>query len=400
MTWGLWAVALAGVVAGYAYVGYPALLWIVGAVSRPHGRMPSAPDATRDWPLVTITLPVYNEERVIASTLEAILALEYPTDRLHILVVSDASTDRTDEIVQGFADRGVQLIRLDHRSGKSAAENVARHHLRGEFVVNTDASVRLAPPALTHLIGAFDDPRVGIASGRDASIVSEEAGTNVGESEYVGYEMWIRDLETRLGGIVGASGCFYASRIPLHMEIVPEAQSRDFAAPLLARAQGFRAVSVADAVCYVPRTRSLRQEYRRKVRTMTRGLETLYFKREFLNPFAYGWFAWKLLSHKLMRWLVPWAAVVATIGLIGLAADHVWARWALGGGVGFLTAGALSWWWPDRVRIPTVISLPGYVFWGIVAGLHAWVRALRGDLDPTWEPTRRQDVGDAPVPKT
>src|SRR5437879_13251472 len=135
--------------------------------------------------------------------------------------------------------------------------------------------------------------------------------------------MGVRDLETGLrggggggGGIVGASGCLYAIRAGLHREFVPENLSRDFAAALIARRHGLRAVSVPEAVCFVPRGASLRQEYRRKVRTMARGLRTLWALRALLNPLRYGLFAWMLWSHKLCRWLVPWAALVA-LGAVG-----------------------------------------------------------------------------------
>ena len=384
MPWESVAIGIAISVTGFAYVGYPFTLWLIALTRR---RFVTPP--LDDWPSVTVTLPVHNEERVVAQTLDAILALDYPRDRLHVLVVSDASTDATDQIVRGYADRGVALIRLPDRAGKSAAENAAREHLRGDLVVNTDASVRLHPAALKRLVAAFDDPTVGIASGRDVSVAMAGDKVNVGESGYVGYEMWVRDLETRLGGIVGASGCFYASRIPLHMVIVPEALSRDFAAPLIAREQGYRSVSISDAVCYVPRTSSLRKEYRRKVRTMTRGLETLYFKRRLLNPLQYGSFAWKLICHKLVRWLVPWALVAGGFGLAGLATDAAWARAALIGLGMLAVTGVVGWWWPGRTAMPRAIGIPAYVFWGLTAAIHSWIKALRGDLNSIWEPTRR-----------
>jgi len=376
-------VVAAAAVVGYAYVGYPAVLVVARVLRR---REPGTRPAS--WPEITITVPAYNEEHSIGAALDRILAADYPPDRRHVLVVSDASTDGTEEIVRSYAARGVRLVRLQVRGGKTAAENEARHHLRGTLVVNTDASVRLHPQSLQALVAAFEDPTVGVASGRDVS-VARAGDANVGESGYVGYEMWVRDLETAVGGIVGASGCFYASRIPLHMEIVPAALSRDFAAPLVAREHGYRAVSVRDAVCFVPRASSLRREYHRKVRTMTRGLQTLYYKRHLMNPARYGRFAWMLISHKLVRWLVPWAAVVGMLGAILLALrvpGLAWAALATAGGVGAVAA--VAWAYPER-RLPRPLAVIGYVVWGLVAGLHAWIGALRGDLTPTWEPTRR-----------
>ena len=112
------------------------------------------------------------------------------------------------------------------QGGKTAAENAAQGHLKGEIVVNTDASVRIKPDALKPLLAVFRDPAIGVASGRDVSVARMDDTANVGESGYVGYEMWIRRLETQVDGIVGASGCFYAIRSDLHRTLVPEALSR------------------------------------------------------------------------------------------------------------------------------------------------------------------------------
>jgi hypothetical protein len=176
------------------------------------------------------------------------------------------------------------------------------------------------------------------------------------------------------------------------MHLVPEALSRDFAAALIAREHGFRTVSVADARCFVPRVASLRQEYRRKVRTITRGLETLFYKRHLLNPFRYGVFAWMLISHKVCRWLVPWAAVVALASIAALAVTDGWARWALGlaGLIGVL--GTMGWLVPEGRRLPRVLAVPAFVIASNLAVLHSWINALRGDLNPIWEPTRREPV--------
>jgi cellulose synthase/poly-beta-1,6-N-acetylglucosamine synthase-like glycosyltransferase len=374
----------------FAYVGYPLLLRLLPAGPPLGGGGPEDPGR---WPSVTIVLPAHNEERSIAATIESLLALDYPSERRQILVVSDASSDRTHEIVQGYGERGVELHVLPTRRGKTAAENESRMFIRGEIVVNTDASVRVDRDALKRLVAAFRDPTVGVASGRDVSVGSG-GDRGAGESGYVGYEMWVRDLETRTGGIVGASGCFFASRPDLHREIVPEALSRDFAAPLIAREHGYRSVSVPDAVCYVPRTTSLRREYRRKVRTMLRGLETLFYKRALLNPFRHGSFALKLWCHKLIRWLVPWAALLVLVGLVLLAVGLPQLRWpllTLGAAIGGFMA--VAWWWPPNTALPSVLAVPCYVLFGLLAGVHAWIKALSGDLNPVWEPTRRDAVG-------
>lgn len=373
----------------YTYVGYPLALVIWGALGRRRPRRP----AERALPFITVAIAVHNGVTEIGAALDAILAADYPPERRQVLVVSDASTDGTDAVVRGYANRGVELVRLPRRRGKTGAENAARAQIRGTIVVNTDAGVRIEPQALRRLVLALADPDVGVASGRDVS-VADPAATTSGERGYVGYEMWVRDLETRGGGIVGASGCLYGIRTSLHDRVVPENLSRDFSAALAARRNGFRAVSVPEAVCFVPRTGSLREEYRRKVRTIARGIATLAWERRALNPLRSPAFAWMVFSHKICRWLLPAAGVVGVLALLTLTVTTgsgiAWTALAVVGAVCLLAA--IGWRWPAGRPLPRWVAWPAYVVWGNVAVLHAVVRVLRGQTMAMWEPTRRAAV--------
>ncbi len=371
-------------VLGYAYVGYPLLLSVIA-----RKRWPNGAEAQWEWPNITITVPVYNEERNLAQVLDALLCQDYPAEKRRILVISDASTDRTDDIARSYADRGVELMRLSQRRGKTAAENAADAAASGEIIVNTDATVRLLPSSLPTLVRAFADPTVGVASGRDVSVGARGTERNRGESGYVGYEMWVRRLETRFHSIVGASGCFYATRRHLYDGAFPEGLSRDFASAMIARRQGYRAVSVEEALCEVPRTTSLRSEFQRKVRTMARGLRTLWYMHALMNPMRYGRFAISLVSHKLLRWLPSLLAPLAVVGVAMLARDHVLARWAL---AVLLLSGAGAMMvvrWPDRIRIPSFLTFPAFGVASFAAGFFAWMHALSGRASAVWEPTRR-----------
>lgn len=372
----------------YAYAGYPAILWVAARV---RGARP-APSLPVDWPNISITVPAYNEEGQIRGVIESLLRLDYPADRRQILVISDASTDGTDEIVREYADRGVELLRLPQRGGKGEAERAAAKVVSGEIVVNTDASIRIQPDSLKRLIAHFADPGVGLASGRDVSVSRVEQDVNVGESGYVGYEMGVRRLETELGGIVGASGCFYAIRIDLHRKPLPPALSRDFASALITRENGFRAVSADGATCLVPRTGSLHKEYRRKVRTIARGMQTLAHKRHLLNPFRHGLFAWMLFSHKVCRWLVPWAGLFALVGLFAASRDSRLAAMLSVVAITGILFAAIGWILADRKPLPRLLSLPAYLAAGNVAALHATLRAMKGAELGVWEPTRRDTV--------
>lgn len=372
----------------YAYAGYPLLLKLIAAL-RPERPAPPEP---AEWPMISITVPVYNEAAQVPGLIESLLALDYPADRRQILIVSDASTDGTDELVRTYADHGVELLRLPDRGGKTVAERAAAGHLRGGIVVNTDASIRIEPGALKRLVAAFGDPEVGVASGRDISVSAAHVDVNAGEGGYVSYEMGIRRLETRVSGIVGASGCFYAIRSHLHREPLPDWLSRDFASAMIARRAGYRAVSVDDAICFVPRAGSLKREYRRKVRTMTRGMETLHHLRALLNPFRYGIFAWMLFSHKVCRWLVPWGALAAAVGLALLAPSHAWAAALLGLAAIVTATGGLGWILQSRGPLPRWLAVPAYLIAGNVAALHSGIDAIRGDRNALWEPTRRETI--------
>lgn len=370
---------------GYAYAGYPLLL---RAAAR--GRSRGLPERDpAEWPLITIVIPAYNEAGSIGSTLENLLALPYPADRRQILVVSDASSDGTDDVVAGYASRGVELLRMPARGGKTTAELAAARHARGDVIVNLDATIRIEPDALTRLVRVFQDPAIGVASGRDVSVGDIAREGNRGESGYVGYEMTVRALETAVDGIVGASGCFFAIRRELAGAELPPHLSRDFASPLVAREHGFRSVSVHEAVCYVPRTRSLRAEFRRKVRTMARGIQTLFYKAHLMNPGRYGLFAWMLISHKLVRWLVFAAMPLLPVGLTILALDHAWARIALVVVAAGLVLGVTGMRWPEGRRVPALLAIPGFIVGSTLAALMAWRQALTGRGEAVWEPTRR-----------
>lgn len=370
-------------VAGYAYVGYPLILAIVAAI-RPR---PVAKSEDTDWPFVTITIPVYNAISSIRATLDRLLELEYPREKLQLLVISDASTDGTDDVVREYGDRGVELLTMDVRRGKTTAENAAVNVARGEIIVNVDATVQVPAGSLKPLVRVFDDVSIGVASSRDVSV--GEANAAVGaESSYVGYEMWVRDLETRTGSIVGASGCFYAIRRSIHERPLPGDLSWDFASVLVARKQGYRSVSVPTAVCIVPRTAQLRTEMKRKVRTMARGLKTLFYCRALMNPARYGWFAFMLVSHKLLRWLPYLLSPMALLALGALAVQSDLARGTLGLVLIAMAVGCFGILRP-KSTIFRPVAVAGFAVAAVSAGILAWRDAFGPAQMATWDPTPR-----------
>lgn len=370
--------------AGYAYVGYPLALRAAALLREPF----IVPPEPSEWPMVSITVPAYNAEASIRGVLQNILATDYPAERRQVIVVSDASSDRTDEIVRELEGEGVELVRLPVRRGKTAAEGAASRVARGSIIVNVDAGVRLLPHSLKTLVRAFGDPSIGVASGRDVT-AADDSTTRNAESRYVGYEMWLRGLETRLGGIVGASGCFFGFRRELVDLSLPDDLSRDFASALIARDHGFRSVSVSDAVCLVPQTRGLGAELERKARTMARGLETLCHFRRLMNPWRTGSFAFRLISHKLCRWLVSLSLPIGALAVLWWSAESESGRIVLAALLAGVATGIAAMRWPRGRRAPRPLVLAGYLLASNVAGVLAWWRFFNRQRTAVWQPTSR-----------
>lgn len=378
-------VLLPVVIAAYAFLIYPLIIWGWSRL-RPVDNFTTDPT---EWPELTVLIVAYNEERRIGDTIRAALAVDYPKGKMHVLVVSDASTDRTNSIVREFADDHVTLHRVEARQGKAHGENESVNFIKGEIVVSIDASIIIPKGSLKALVRAFNDPTVGLASGRDISVGDVAVEGTQAESSYVNLEMKLRANETRVHSIVGASGCFYGTRLQLHAKKLPDVISRDFAAASVARAAGFRAVSVDAATCLVPRTKSLGTELRRKSRTMARGLDTLFFLSEMMNPLKYGAYAFMLVSHKLVRWLLFPALLGWFVGPLLLWRTAPWTLLLLFGMTGGV---ALAWFtvkMPNEKRLPDFLAFPAYAFISIIAAWMAWRESISGHKVPIWEPTPR-----------
>ena len=230
----LFWLAVCGVV--YPYLGYPAVLWLIGKVTRrpqtgPAGRLPS----------ISMIIPVFNEAARIGRKVANTAALDYPADLMQILFVSDGSSDGTVDIIRGSDLPGLQIVELPGRGGKAAALNAGLAAARHELLVFTDASIELEPGALRQIVKPFADPEIGCVSGEDR--IAESGG----EAYYGRYELFLRRLESRVHSIVGASGSFYAQRRSICQPFT-EGMAPDFLSVLRTVEQGYRAVSEFSAV--------------------------------------------------------------------------------------------------------------------------------------------------------
>jgi poly-beta-1,6-N-acetyl-D-glucosamine synthase len=284
----------------YVFAGYPLVLIALRLVI--HRDVRRAP--TR--PFVSLLIPAYNEARVIGRKIGNSLALEYPPDRMEIVVVSDGSTDRTLDIARSID--GVRVLAFPEHRGKVAALNAAVPQLRGEIVVFSDASALLAPDSVRRLVENFGDPSVGAASGRYKVIQPGDVNNGVSEHFYWKYEAFLKVQESRLASTLGAHGHLYAIRKELYPFPPPETINDDYVIPLSVLARGFRAVYEPAAVVYEEAREMM--GFSRRIRVMAGNLQQLQHLRLLLRPLQPLPLLF-FVSHKVGRLLAPLALLAA-----------------------------------------------------------------------------------------
>lgn len=280
----------------YVYAGYPLLVRLFGTVrSRPIRKEPFEP-------MVTVIIPAYNEEKHIGRTITNKLALNYPREKLEILVVSDGSTDGTDSIVKDYAEEGVRLLRQEPRGGKTLGLNAAIREAGGEIIFFSDANSLHHPDALRELVANFADPQVGYVTGK--MIYTNPDGSVIGDgcSAYMRYENMIRLRETKIGSIVGVDGGVDAVRRSLYVPMQAD-QLPDFVLPLSVIDQGYRVVYEPEALLCEDALSTAADEYRMRVRVSLRALWALYDMRRLFLPGGDLVYSWQLWSHKILRYL-------------------------------------------------------------------------------------------------
>jgi hypothetical protein len=358
----------------YAYAGYPCALAAVSLVRRrPVRHAPHTPP-------VSFIITAHDEAARIAAKIENTLRQDYPCGAWEIIVASDCSTDGTDEIAAAFSPR-VRLVRAPARSGKEAAQRLAIDAASGEILVFSDVATALAPDAVRTIVRSFADPEVGCVSSVDRFV--DDDGRVSGEGAYVRYEMWLRSLETRVNSLVGLSGSFFAARRRV-CERWPSDRQSDFSTLLRAVELGYRGVLDAGCAGYYRNLDDPAREGARKVRTVVRGLAVLAANARMLNPLRFGLFAWQLASHKLCRWLVPFAMIAAAGANLLLAPSSPFYRALLGLQIAFYAAAAAG-----RLAPAGPLRLPWYLLAANLAVMSAWVRFARGERMVSWQPSRR-----------
>ncbi len=372
----------------YVYLGYPVLLIVLDKLV--NGKAIRTADIQ---PAVSLIVSCYNEVDVIEQKINNCLAIDYPKHDLEIIFVSDGSDDGTDQLIKQYTNEHIKLIRQEGRLGKTLGLNLALAEAQGDIVVFSDANAMYEENALKMLVRNFNDSTVGYVVG--AAIYRDDEETTAGTSEniYWEYEIFIKKIESKLHSVVGGDGAIYAIRKSLY-EPLDQEDINDFVNPLQIIAKGYRGVFDADAICYEQTAGDFDKEGKRKQRIVNRSFTGLMKNKTVLNPFKYGFYSLEILSHKLLRWLIPFFILIAAAGTIVLAQTEIVVfQWMLLLGILFIWSiliGRLIKNWPG---CPSILLIPYYFYLVNINSLKGVLQSLRGNVQITWSTPRDEQPG-------
>lgn len=304
----------------YTYLGYPLVVYMLvrlrNALSRREAAAAeiAAGDAKPSWvwPTVSILIPAYNEERVIRRKVENTLELDYPREKLQIVVVSDGSTDRTNEMLASYSDGEIEVIRFSRRQGKTAVLNAVIPRLRGEIAILSDASGLITRDSLKRLIAPFADPQVGGVCGSYRFDADDESLRGITEKFYWRYETFLKEYESRLHSSIGAHGAFYGFRRHLFEPLNEKAINDDFILPMQLVRKGYRVLYEPRATVLEHESTTLVGEFNRRIRINVGNFQQIFILHSLLDV-RRGIIAFEFISHKVLRAFGPFLVLLLPI---------------------------------------------------------------------------------------
>lgn len=376
-----WLFGICAAMIIYVFIVYPAIVLILSSA-----RQRTYEPRWEELPTVSMLLSAHNEETTIAHKIENVLKLDYPEEKLELIIVDDGSNDRTVDVVRGFESNRIKLLVQENRGGKTAALNRAVEEATGEVLVFTDANAVYQPDAVKRLIEGFDkEGNIGVVCG-ELKYTQHEQALSDEESRYWNMEILLKKAESNIGSLLGANGSIYALRRDLYQPLREDLIS-DFITPLLLTRAGYDTVYQPSAVSMEKSTRSLQSEFRRKKRIIQRGLYGLRVHPELLNPASTGWLAVQLWSHKVLRWLTPFwlMGILLSCGLLYSEEPYrslylIQILCYLAGFFGILTH--------SSGRTPSLLKIPAYVLMTMGAALSGIIAVLMGKKVVIWNPQR------------
>lgn len=372
----------------YPFVIYPPLLKLLAAWKKnpQHNASPVT------WPRITFLISAYNEANVIGDKLDNALSVEYPRDRLEILVVSDASDDGTDMIVlkKAETDDRISLFRQKERKGKTAGLNTAMSEITSDIVIFSDANAMYRPDAFRELVKPFEDPNIGYVVG--AAVYNEDAQSlaNRSEGAYWDSELAMKQAESDFYSVVGGDGAIYAIRRHLYWPL-DEDDINDFANPLQIIAAGYKGVFNPKAVCSEDAADNFEKEYNRKRRIVNRSFRALSKYIRLFNIRRHWKFLFMLISHKVLRWLTLCFIVTCAASAMILSASGNGGIYSLIS-FGFLLSVGLALVGRKKSRdsgCPKIFYLAYYCYLVSIAGMLGIIDNFKGKYHVTWEHIRK-----------
>jgi cellulose synthase/poly-beta-1,6-N-acetylglucosamine synthase-like glycosyltransferase len=370
----------------YVYFGYPIVLMLL-SICRHKTGLCGIDQVTKTLPGITLLISAYNEEGVIEEKIHNSLDLEYPKDLLEIIVVSDGSTDLTNNIVSRYLDSGIKLRHYPERSGKTACLNQEVPLAAGKIIVFSDANSKYTPTAIASLVSHFADKEIGFVTGTTVYSSGKNKSGAHSIGLYAKLESFTKRLESKIGCCVGADGAIFAIRQHLYRPL-KDSDINDLVIPFEIVKQGFKGVLETKAFCVEEIAENPGKEFDRQVRITARTIRAIANNLELLNPVKYGLFSFELFSHKCSKLLVPFAllllffvnVMIVSLGpiyLLSLIVQTIFYMLSLVGHI-----------WKKRGNPPGIVSIPEMFVLVNLAILLGWLKTLKGESYTVWTTIR------------
>ncbi len=365
----------------YTYIGYPLVVYLVSLI------YPKKISKNEFEPKVTVLITAYNEEKAIRSKLENTLNIEYPKDKLEILVASDGSNDETDKIVKEFEADGVKLFHQPGRKGKTYTQNKAVEKASGEIIFFSDATTDYKQNVLREILPNFADQTVGCVAGKLIYVDKTNSDVGKGAKSYWNYETFIKKSESDACSLIGASGCLYAIRKSAYQPMYAEACS-DFLICTIVYRQGLRSIYEPKAVCVEETNKRADKEMKMRVRVISQTFTDLWRNRDMMNPFKSGFYAIELISHKLFRYAVPVFLFLILITSLILSFSSIFFAVILLLQIIFYGLALITWVLEKTGTKLGFLAIPLYFVLTNFASIVGFYKFLSGERYANWEPIR------------
>jgi biofilm PGA synthesis N-glycosyltransferase PgaC len=372
----------------YTYVGYGLVIYVFSKLKRPS--QPLLIQSDEELPEVTFIIAAYNEELFIEEKLNNTLSLDYPRHKLHILLVTDGSTDRTAEIGRGFP--GIQVHHEDQRRGKIHAVNRIMKLVKTPIVIFCDANTNLNPEAVKLMVRHYQDKSIGGVAGEKRILSKDEDNASgAGEGIYWKYESFLKKKDAEVHSIVGAAGELFSVRTELYQEPEENIIIEDFYISLKIAASGYRFAYEPGAYAIETASASVDEEWKRKVRICAGAFQAMGKLSYLLNPFRYGMLSFQYISHRVLRWtLAPVFLPLILISNILLALKGIpFYQFILALQIGFYLLAFAGYLLRDKNVKIKGFFVPYYFMVMNLSVFYGFARFLRGKQSVVWEKSKR-----------